>query len=174
MNIIDTIKTHKPKTVYDLKELAIRVKPIGSGAYRKAYRIIDTDIVIKFPDSAYLEEWEGGEDNAYNECLDHARQEIKVIRRIETVGKYKGLRPLLPNVYYTNMRHGVIAMEYCKPLRYSSKNQAISSLISQFAYAIATGKDNKGWDDYDIRRANIGINNNGAYKIIDLGLFDDR
>src|SRR6185369_16437009 len=43
------IRKHKPQNVEQFKSLKIRMRCLGHGAFREVYRILDTNLVVKFP-----------------------------------------------------------------------------------------------------------------------------
>jgi len=98
------IRTVQPKTARNLPGLVLReifsktkkgMK--ANGAFRQAYRIVGTGLVIKFPRPDYA-------DNA-----GHTRDEVKKIRELS---KYRSLKKHLPPVYYYNRRDGVMVTDY--------------------------------------------------------------
>jgi hypothetical protein len=86
-----------------------------NGAFRRAYEIVGTGLVVKFPRPDYA-------DNA-----EHTRDEVKKIRELS---KYRSLRSHLPPVYYYNGRDGVMVTDYypfiCPE---ESKNEILSDVI---------------------------------------------
>jgi hypothetical protein len=120
--VLRIIRTIHPKTSHELESMGLRLREIlsktkeGNGAFRRAYRIVGTNLVIKFPQIGW-------------ECKQHTRDEVKKIRELS---KYRSLRSHLPPVYYYNRRDGVMVTDYypyvcpCK-----AKNEVLSDVIRE-------------------------------------------
>lgn len=143
---IRIVKSIRPKRREDLSG-KLKLKYVGTGGFRTTYRIVGTRLIIKFPrDDDYR--W----DN-----ITHARQEIKVIRRIQSLKKMKHLRRYVPKVYYMDARRGVIVTEL---LRVQRKRSDMCEKVRDVFKADA---------DADIREYNVGKDRNGRFKILDFG-----
>lgn len=155
-SVVELLKKYKPKFRSDFKKLGLKLKFIGSGAFRNAYQIIDTNLVVKFPN-----------DPEYYEDVEHSQDEIYHIRTINKNAKYKVLRPFIPKLHYANYKYGVIVMDKFQKVRYNDKAAvAVVNVLNEVMNAITGHKS--GW--YDLSIWNIGIDWDGAYKVLDLGL----
>ncbi len=103
--VIGLLKNKKITDEHDLRKLKIPTKSAGSGAFRHTLIVFPKDIyerfVIKFPFNSLYD-------------IEHAQNEIRAIRYINKTKKLWFLRPFLPEVFYSNYRSGIIAMEYYK------------------------------------------------------------
>ena len=118
------IRKIQPKTVSELEVSGLRLREIkirtrkgmkANGAFRRAYEIVGTGLVIKFPRPDYA-------DNA-----EHTRDEVKKIRALSN---YRSLRKHMPPVYYYNNRDGVMVTDYYRCIcPDKSKNSILSDVI---------------------------------------------
>ena len=161
--VVKLFKKHNPATPEEARKLTgLKLKYLGEGCFRDAYRIKGTDLVVKFP---LWGEYEG---------IDHSCSEIDTVKKVKRMAKYKPLRMFLPEFYYTDYGTGVIIMEYCKKLGYG--REKIADLIDSFVSSIL------GCDRYgsDMHYNNIGVKvtedewgcKTTEYKIIDFGIFE--
>jgi len=118
--VLRIIRTTHPKTAHELESMGLRLREIlsktkeGNGAFRRAYRIVGTNLVIKFPQIGW-------------ECKQHTRDEVKKIRALS---KYRSLKKHLPPVYYYNQRDGVMVTDYYRFIcPDKSKNSILSDVI---------------------------------------------
>jgi hypothetical protein len=157
VEIVTLLRTHKPKTVKDLKAIGFSLKSIGSGAFRSCYVINNDDlrnrVVVKIP----LSGW--------SNC-DHAQHEIYMIRKINKTKRYAALQPFMPRILYADYRHGIIVVPYYYALG-ESKGCVAANVLSKVADAVF--EDNNS-DERDITSWNIRQTKEGDLKIIDLGL----
>lgn len=164
--VLKLLKKHKPKTAEEFKsKIKYPLKKLGSGAFRTTYHIKGTNLVIKFPyvDDTYCD----GDYNDSCENIEHTQEEITNIRNINKKAKYKALRPFMPKIHYTDFRHGIIVMEKYKPARYGKISKLWGSFINTIIDAIEETRDT--WSD--LHACNLGIDELGNYKIIDLGIY---
>lgn len=148
---------NNPRTANELKALGIQVRTLGSGAYRHAYKVLRLPLVIKIPFNQRM-------------SLKHAEAEIKAIRQIIRLKKYRKLKKYMPNIYFYNPKTRVIGMEYCttKINPYLSNIELLlNDLLGEIWPDAATSS-------VDVHRYNIGFNRNGDIKIIDLGYFSEK
>jgi hypothetical protein len=105
------IRKVQPKVVIQLEATGLKLREIkirtrkgmkGNGAFRRAYEIVGTGLVVKFPRPEYSRGvgWVNAE---------HTRDEVKKIRALS---QYCSLRPHMPPVYYYNGRDGVMVTDY--------------------------------------------------------------
>ena len=142
--IIKILRTVKPTCPSSLKG-KLRIKELGTGIGRKAFRIADSPIVIKFPRGT--------------EGRTQTRREIDTIRMIKTKKRFRTLRCYLPIVYYQNKKNAVIAMEFVRFDEYI----AAPTIKKQFRKFF---KKNSFTDIHD---ENVGFNLKNKIKVIDLG-----
>ena len=147
-SVVAYLKKHSNITWDDSN---LKLRHIGSGAFRDTYRVGKLPIVIKIP---------------FNE-ISHARHEARVITKVMKDEKFKALRPFMPKLYYYDKKTGIIVMEYCRTMKYGPTSDAVSKIFSTLVSKLFR---KPMYDESDIRGYNIGKNNNGQYKIIDLGL----
>jgi len=142
------IRRIQPNTARSLPGLILReIKKgkKGNGAFRRAYEIVGTGLVIKFPRQDYA-------DNA-----EHTRDEVKKIRALS---KYRSLKKHLPPVYYYNRRDGVMVTDYY-PLVSPAKNLGpmFTDLLYEFT-GVVVG---------DLFGDNVRCKKPGQPVIVDLG-----
>lgn len=118
--VLRKINKHRPEDVAALRALGIGVKYIGDGAFRIAYRILGTDLVIKFP----IEEGSEGDRSG---GIAHTRAEARRIARLsETV-----LRAHVPKVYYVDDKNGVIVMKFYEKSRTSARAHHFGQMLAK-------------------------------------------
>src|ERR1035437_6342269 len=99
------IRKHHPATLLETSQLCLRLVYHGEGAFRKAYRIAGTKLLIKFPQTADRKTTSYG----YTTDRCHTRSEVRKIKKLR---EFKSLRTHVPPVYYFNSRHGVMVTEF--------------------------------------------------------------
>jgi hypothetical protein len=126
--------------------------------FRSAYRIKDTNLVIKFPDPDESGEW-------------HSRAEVKTIGRLY---KYKVLRSYLPKIFYFDRRSGVVVMEYYD--KYSDRKagnphpmRTYGDITWERVLIINLIKRLTGEDFGDLYNANLRLDKNKHVKFVDMG-----
>lgn len=146
------IKKHRPATFLAAHELGLRMRHIGSGVFRKAYRIKDTDLVIKFI-------MEDGDEY-------HAREEIRNYKKLKTS---RTLRDCLPKLFYFDKKSGTSVWEFF-PARVNKHDLSdkLSALVGELASELT------GANFTDVHSDNIRAESSvwGGYtklKFIDLG-----
>jgi uncharacterized membrane protein len=95
-----SIRSAQPKTVEETRALGITLIHEGTGAFRAAYRIHGTRLLIKFPRT---------EDGERVINSNHTRMEVKKIRALL---KFPMWQKHLPPVYYFNSRDGVMVTKF--------------------------------------------------------------
>jgi len=106
------IKINRPENLLEASNLGLKLVHIGSGSYRKVYRVKDTDLVIKFPEA---EDWSC-------DGKQHSKAEAA---RIKKLYKYKSLRPHLPKIYFHDPKSGVLVTKYYE--RYNKKRAEVGA-----------------------------------------------
>lgn len=143
------------------KSCKVKLTPVsGSGAYRRTYLVDDLPIVIKFPN------YSGG-------SVKHSRAEIKTITKItKSKRKYLQLKRYMPELLYSNLKTGVIIMKKYKPYDYTHDHVVIAELITQLVNQLWLNlPENTSCDSADVCYNNIGADENGNPKLLDLGYF---
>ena len=113
------VRKTQPATLLDAVDIAgLNLREIGAGcgSFRRTYRVVGTNLVIKFPKIG-------------EECKQHTKDEV---RKIRALSKFKSLRPHLPPVYYYNGRDGVMVTDYYPYIcPEKSKNVILSDVIRE-------------------------------------------
>jgi hypothetical protein len=161
-DVVKLFKKYKPIEPEDIKPYleGIKMRKIGSGAFRNVYRIGTLEIVAKFPKNKYS-------DFDYEDNVNHAMHELKIINKIKKDKRYLALKPFIPTVYYANETNGVMVVEYCPALRGSVVASAVQGILGSL-FEILFKKD--AGTDMDIHEYNVGRNRDDQFKVIDLGL----
>ena len=150
---------HHPKTLKDFKKIKLELIPLSRGAYRTAYRIKGSNVVVKIPVS----------DDSSN--LVHAREEIKAINQIKRFKRKNAkIIKMLPEIYYFDDKSGVTAMKYYKKIR-GNLAYTVSGLVEDIIELIYPKDTYVG--GMDIHGSNVHVDENGNTIIIDLGYFTE-
>ena len=142
---IRILKKIKPKTRKDL-DGRLKYRYLGSGCYRAAFLLLDSDIVIKFPIKG----------------KHHSRREILVVRKILRNRCLKHLVRYIPKIHYMDFQNGVIALERLK--RTGRDVSAVCNVLEKMF------EDSLSSHSTDIHRWNVGQDRKGDLKIFDFGL----
>lgn len=148
------IKKFEPKTREEFADFGLKLKAIGSGAYRQVYEIIGYEVVVKIP--TFLSE-EGG---------SHSRIEWNAFKKVSKIKKYKQLRPFLPKIY-TCSRNGIVLMKKYDSVK--GKRRLFRIQLTQIQEILDDLFDGS-W--LDIYWQNVAIHGN-KLKIIDFGCFPE-
>jgi hypothetical protein len=119
------IRRAQPKTVEDARDLPIGgLTFVDEGAFRKAYRIRGTNLLIKFP-----------LNRLDDVCKIHTRMEVKKIRALR---EFPVIRKHIPPVYYFHSRDGVMVTRYYPKSKglMGATHQLISDMIKGFCGVI--------------------------------------
>lgn len=112
------IRRFQPKNLLETTELGMTCIYVGEGAFRTAYRIAQTSLLIKFPlMESFHHRCKGNLVTYRIDDTDgkyHTRAEV---RKIRALSKFKSLRGHLPPVYYYNSRDGVLVTRFFKKAR---------------------------------------------------------
>ena len=148
---------NNPKTIAEIKKLGILLKKLGSGAYRNTYKVIGLPIVLKIP-------------NDTPAARRHSEEEIKVVKKIKRLRKYRILRKYMPYIHFYNPKTRIIGMQYydTKSNKYKDGTASILSDLIEEVWSDASRSS------ADIHRENIALDKEGQIKIIDLGYFTER
>jgi hypothetical protein len=160
--IISLIKGIQPVSVdarWDFE-----VKLVGAGEFRKVYRIVGTDLVVKFP-----------RITRSSKNIGHSRVEYKRCYDIRHQSKWYLLRRYVPKIYHYNPDTGVIIMHYYERVGETPKALRDIKWMQKLLDLVCThnglNKDNLNWSE-DIEINNIGQDKNGNYKFLDMGFFE--
>jgi hypothetical protein len=124
------IRRGQPKTVEEAASLLVGLDKIGQGAFRTAYRIRGTNLLIKFP-LMYNYGVSGREDWNDKEGKNHTRMEVKKIRALM---EFPIMRKHIPPVYYFNGRDGVMVTRYYPKSKWVScaTNNLVSDMVKEY------------------------------------------
>jgi len=126
------IRKGQPKTVDEARALGLgALIEVGQGAFRTAYRIHGTSLLIKFP---LMFKYNPQPDSWHDkEGKNHTRMEVKKIRALLEFpmwGKH------LPPVHYFNSRDGIMVTKYYRPHKKSvvdaERNMLMGELVKEF------------------------------------------
>jgi len=95
IRVIRKIQALKPASAKALREAGVRLRLLGTGLYRAGFKVVNCDLVVKFPEKT------GGRG--------HAASEMRRLKRLKKLGV---LDKFLPEVLYYDKPTGVIAMRY--------------------------------------------------------------
>jgi hypothetical protein len=125
------IRRGQPKTVTEARASGLTLGEVGKdeGAFRCAYRIYGTDLLIKFPlhYRCRKDETEGGPEVWRNkDGINHTRMEVKKIRALR---EFPVMRKHIPPVYYFHSRDGVIVTKYYPKVKAKWVQHAVNRLL---------------------------------------------
>lgn len=125
------IRKGQPKTVDEAKALGIgALIEVGQGAFRTAYRIHGTGLLIKFP-LMFNYKTDNQDDWNDSEGKNHTRMEVKKIRVLR---EFPIIRKHIPPVYYFHGRDGVMVTKYYPQTTWvrGAMNQLVAEMIKGF------------------------------------------
>jgi hypothetical protein len=157
-DICRLIKKFRPRTREDFEPFGLRLKVIGEGFSRTVYSIYGyPGLVVKIPDK----------DGSPRR---HSLNEIRAYKRLtnKKVKKYRKLWKHVPK-FYAWTRDGVILMKRYKVCRKAS-------IISSLGKRVRVIGNLCGYlfpenEDVDVYPENMGLDEKGNLKILDLGCF---
>jgi len=153
------IKKFEPKTREEFSDFGLKLKSIGSGAFRRTFQIVGYNVVVKLP---YLDS-----NFNFSECdIDHSRTEWNAYKNLSKKKKYAKLRPFLPKIYCCT-KNGIILMK-----KYSKTRGERRVLKSKHKALLDTIYNTFG-HSCDVYWQNIGLTGAGKLKIFDFGCFPD-
>src|SRR5208337_1680685 len=126
------IRKYQPKNLLETTKLGMICLYVGEGAFRLAYKIVGTTLLIKFPltESFHKREPDGSFITCRTNDHDgkcHTRAEV---RKIRVLSKFKSLRKILPPVYYYNSHDGVMVTRYYLKATVNDWTSQIGPLLS--------------------------------------------
>lgn len=144
---LKTIRAVKPKSPEDFEKLGLKLRRIGEGLFREGYKIVNADMVIKFPKDT--------------EGIKHSLAEV---RRIHRLMKFKILRRHLPEILYFDKASGVLIMRYYPRFRSfevqaDAMGEALARVISSLTRTHCS----------DLHTENVRSSEEDDAVIIDLG-----
>ena len=155
--IINCLKKHQPETVREvLIDCKLPLQFLGEGAYREAYQIVGTNLVIKLPIH--------NGDLSLADCLEHSADERSHLEAIRGDNKLKPLWPYLATFHYFNPDTGVVLVEKYDPVP-AKKYRSQMNMIEGMFYDLMPGGDS------DLHYDNFGLDAKGNLKVIDCGRF---
>lgn len=123
--VLRAIKKHHPRNSDGFKKLGLKLKHLGSGAFRDVHRIVGVPLVVKFP---------VGHDGVEHSTLE--------VRKIKHFKKFYAMRDHMPKVFYFNKKTGILVMQlyenkpYPKISLAEARSEAIHSLISNLVWSL--------------------------------------
>jgi hypothetical protein len=127
--------------------------------FRSAYRVKDTDLVIKFP-----------QEPNKNYAKSHSAAEV---RKIKHFTQYKSLRPHLPKIFYHDKKSGVLVMKRYYPISRSEGPLVNHCNDGEYDWRLLLiGKlieDLTGKPFEDGFGRNLAVDENNVLKFIDIG-----
>ena len=171
---VDRLKLLRPCTPEALHNARFNIHPkyynlraLNQGAFREVFDVrnknTSINTIIKFP-------YDDGSYRGMALAREHARDEIKAIRHIETDPQCLALRRYIPSLLYADEEAGVIAMPKYQRVPWTMRfygfvmafNNLLTDLMPQMRY------------EFDDGNANFGrvVEKDGTenYIILDLGL----
>lgn len=157
-DIIELFNKYHFESVYDIKKAGLKIKEIGSGEFRTAY-LIEKQLVAKFPtgDIRYCK------SNWGHTAIGHSINEVAAIKKVLKTRKFRPMHRYMPEILYFNEETGVILMHRYDSV--SSDKSIICGMITDLA-------DDIGLNYCDFHEYNVGINDDGEVKVLDLGLME--
>ena len=165
-DIVAMFKKHNPLTVRQVeKHAGMKLEELGSGEFRKAFRIVGTDLVVKFP--------------LATDDIEHSRVEYQRCHDIMRQPKWYLLRKYIPKVYHFNPNTGVLIMHYYEPVIEATPKimrditwiQKLVDMVCRDNGIVGFGEEELNWVT-DIGLDNLGVTPDGNYKFIDMGFFE--
>jgi hypothetical protein len=162
---IKWLKRHEPRHIKDMRGCTYNLRFMKNGAFRSAYTIDSLDMVIKFPNETIY--------NSGKENIRHSLQEVEAWKKITSHKRYYVLRRYLPNLYYSN-KYGVVVMEKyktreeleeCDRTRLCAMCRILDNL-----YEDLIPRSDKRRIGSDVHGSNVGFDEFGECKLLDLGL----
>jgi hypothetical protein len=156
--VIEVLKENKITKPEQLEAHGIKLRSLDYGSFREVHKVIGADLVIKFP--------------LKPEYAYHSVQEIKTIRLIHRRRDYKPLRPYTPELYYGNLKTGVLVMPYYK--RELDKNEVavLNLLVSLIQTTWPFAKEKQRHCDLGFDNVRLGEDGNPV--ILDFGYFGEE
>jgi hypothetical protein len=96
------IRAHKPTSPAEFKKIGLPLRWLKSGVFRESLRVINCDLVVKFPLAV-------GRSRYTGEGKRHTRTEISRWRRLR---RYRFMHRYLPTIYYHDKASGTLVMSY--------------------------------------------------------------
>lgn len=161
------IKKFEPMTPEQFADFGLKLKSIGSGAFRRTYEIVGYDLVVKIP-LAYRD-WNGTSYslNLSQDNVAHSKTEWNAYRSIKKKKKYKALRPFLSKIYSCSKK-GIILMKKYKS--HNRRKRQFKPILKDIQHVL----DNVMSGDWcDIHWFNVAVTNKERLVIIDFGCFPD-
>jgi hypothetical protein len=115
------IRAHKPSSPAAFRKIGLPVRWLKSGVFRETCRIINCDLVVKFPLGD--PDGDGRSSRKYARGRQHTRTEIARIKRLL---KFKFMEPYIPKVHYHDPKSGTLVMSYHPP--FSDREEQIDSM----------------------------------------------
>ena len=159
MNILKTIRRHKPTSVEEFEdELGLDLIAMDNGSFREVYNISGTRLVVKIPMEIDLDGC-----GVHAMAAAHSRREIRRIRQVLRRKNLTHIRRYVPKVYYADYKSGVIVMEMLRDI--GKVDRAAENIIAHMLEDTFPCVNNCS----DAKSTNLGINTRGQIKVLDWG-----
>lgn len=96
------MKKFRPKNPQEFRKIGLPLRWIKSGVFRETLRIINCDLVVKFPLAIGRSRYTG----------EGKRHTITEISRWERLRKFRFMHPYLPMIHYHDRESGALVMSY--------------------------------------------------------------
>jgi hypothetical protein len=162
------IRFFHPKTERDLLvRCKFGLKALGEGAYRDAYQIIGTDLVVKLPKLQSAMGYDPVSSKRLEYSIEHARMEVDAIKKIRRskAKRWQIFKPLMPEILYFNFSYGVTVM----PKYHKVGHHKHTDCIMKLDRIVSKYNDLEDCDVYNT--GNWAEDAEGNLKLIDLGCF---
>lgn len=131
-------------------EAGFTLRYLGTGAYRRAYHLVGTNLIAKFPYNGAF-------------AIEHAKQEYKTVTTILTSdnSKYSSIKKHLPKLYYCDTATGITVAQKYRLL--PRKSDSVRAMLQVKMLKVLDGcidVENSG---------NVGVDGRGTLKLIDGG-----
>jgi hypothetical protein len=158
--VIRRLMRHMPKDAQEMLDYCgLPLQHIGCGQFRAAYHVLGTSLIVKVPHK-------GRTRKRTEENVQHSRDEYTVWKRMRaSIRKFKALKRYMPELVYYNSLTGIIVVRKYDKLPYSKEHNA---LIRELELTVTSVMKTK---EADIHYGNLGRDEDGNVKIIDMGLF---
>lgn len=119
--VLRKVRAAKPSTPKEFRALGLALRAIGSGAFRDVFKVVNCDLVVKFP----MEGRTHGKKHTLSE-----------VRRLTRLRKSRVMRPHLPEVFYLDKQHGIVIMRYYPEYEsFEAQADSMGNLIQRLIYA---------------------------------------
>ena len=155
------IKKFEPRTIEEFADFGLKIRAIGSGAYRRVYEIVGYGLVVKIPmnrESGY--DFEDDKDS-----IEHAKLEWSAYKSLKKKKKYKSIKSFLPKIYACS-KSGIVLMK--KYERIVGKKKEINKRLKTLQHLLRNMFEG---DECDAWWQNVALTKKGKLVLFDFGCF---